>query len=249
MKIQQSFIVTLRYIKKHIHKETPPPRPIISGSGSITENISLYVEHFIKDISTKHASFLQDTPHFLRIIEKVNNGPKLPPNSMLVTSDITGAYQNIPQDDGIKCLNDALEERSNKTVPSYFIVKLMELVQSHNIFEFHDGMLWRQLKGVAMGIHPAPSFANIYPARRIDNKVKELGEKYGTDGKSAFLIFKRFLDDLFKIFRGTSKQLHELFIEMNKSIQPSNSPWSIQLLKLKKMKTNVIVPKRRLFHF
>ena len=70
--------------------------------------------------------------------------------------------------------------------------------------------------GVAMGIHPAPWFANIYLARRIDNKIKELGEKYGTDGKSAFLIFKRFLDDLFKIFRGTSKQLHELFIEMNK---------------------------------
>ena len=72
----------------------------------------------------------------------------------------------------------------------------MNLVQKFNIFEFHDGMLWRQLIGVAMGIHPAPSFANIYLARRIDTEITKLGIKYGRNGKSAFLLLKRFLDDL-----------------------------------------------------
>ena len=33
---------------------------------------------------------------------------------------------------------------------------------------------------------------------------------------SGFKIFKRFLDDLFQVFTGTSKQLHELFKEINK---------------------------------
>ena len=62
--------------KEHIPGETPSERPIISGSGSITENISLLVEHFIKDLSMKHPSFLQDTPDFLRIIEDINSeGP------------------------------------------------------------------------------------------------------------------------------------------------------------------------------
>ena len=65
----------------------------------------------------------------------------------------------------------------------------MNLVQKYNIFEFHDGMLWKQLIGVAMGIHPAPSYAHIYLARRIDNKITELGLKYGVNNKSAFLIF------------------------------------------------------------
>ena len=54
----------------------------------------------------------------------------------------------------------------------------MNLVQKYNIFEFHDGMLWKQLIGVAMGIHPAPSFANIYLARRIDKELEDLGRKY-----------------------------------------------------------------------
>ena len=84
----------------------------------------------------------------------------------------------------------------------------MDLVQKYNIFEFHDGKLWKQLIGVAMGIHPAPSYANIYLAKRIDEAITRLGYKYETNGMSAFQIFKRFLDDILQIFTGTTKELH-----------------------------------------
>ena len=108
------FYCNFKVHKTHIHKETPPPRPIISGSGSITENISLYVEHHIKDIAIQHPTYLQDTPHFLRIINKVNQGPKLPTNAVLITLDVTGAYQNISLDDGSECLKEVIEERRKK---------------------------------------------------------------------------------------------------------------------------------------
>ena len=55
-----------------------------------------------------------------------------------------------------------------------------------------------------MGIHPAPSFANIYLAKRIDNELTRLASKYDKNGESAMQIFKRFLDDLIKIFVGNS---------------------------------------------
>ena len=42
-----------------------------------------------------------------------------------------------------------------------------------------------------------------------------MGKKYEENGKSAFIIVKRFLDDIFKIFKGTSTDLHNLFEEMN----------------------------------
>ena len=71
-----------------------------------------------------------------------------------------------------------------------------------------------------MGIHPAPPFANIYLARRIDKQIHILAHKYGKNGKSSIIMMKRFLDDMFKIFRGTSKQLHMLLDDMNK-IHPS----------------------------
>ena len=120
--------------KETEHNNVPPVRPIISGLGAITENISLFVEHHIKETSTKHPSYLQDTPHFLRVLQKINDGPKLPKNAMLVTGDITGAYANIPQDDGSQCLHEVLEEREEKNIPSAFLVSLMNLIQKYNIF-------------------------------------------------------------------------------------------------------------------
>ena len=59
------------------------------------------MENQINTIATQHTSYLQDTPHFLRIIYKMNQGPKIPENETIVTSDLIGAYQNIPQQDGI----------------------------------------------------------------------------------------------------------------------------------------------------
>ena len=51
----------------------------------------------------------------------------------------------------------------------------------------------------SIGIHPAPLFANIYLARRIDSEIRKIAHKYGKDVKSAFQVFKRFLDDLIHI--------------------------------------------------
>ena len=66
-----------------------------------------------------------------------------------------------------------------------------------------------------MGSKPAPNYANIYIARRIDESIKNIGQKYGTDGKSSLLMLKCFLDDIFSIFIGTTKQLHKFCNEIN----------------------------------
>ena len=55
---------------------------------------------------------------------------------MLVTSDITGAYHNIPQSDGSQCRFEDLEEREDKSVPPAFLVKFMDLMQKYNTFDF-----------------------------------------------------------------------------------------------------------------
>ena len=69
--------------KDHIPGETPPERPIISGSGSITEHSSLFVEHYLKELSTQQPSFLYDTPDFLRTLEEINAEGPLPANAIL----------------------------------------------------------------------------------------------------------------------------------------------------------------------
>ena len=80
------FYCNFKVHKDYEHKKAPKPRAIISGCGSITENASLFVQHHLQDVFHSHKSYLQDTPDFLREIDKINDGPKLPDNALLVST-------------------------------------------------------------------------------------------------------------------------------------------------------------------
>ena len=60
-KYPSRFYCNCKLHKKHEHGQTPPERPIISGSGSLTEGIRMCVNHHIKETGTKHPTYLQDT--------------------------------------------------------------------------------------------------------------------------------------------------------------------------------------------
>ena len=208
------FYCTFKVHKKHEPMTAPPPRPIVSGSGSVTENISGFVDYHIKDIAKEHPSYLQDTPDFLRYLEKINQGPGLEEDQILVTWDVVGLYNNIIHKEGLESLQEGLETRNNPEVPTTYLVKLMEIILNNNLFNFHEE-LWRQEIGCAMGSKPAPSYADIFMAKKIDKQIISLAHKYCTDDKNPLKIFKRFLDDIFSIFKGTTKDLHKMFEEMN----------------------------------
>ena len=100
------------YCNFKVHKnydQIPPVRPINSGSGSMTENISLFVNHHIKDLSNKHSSYIQDTPNFLREIEKIYSGQELPENAVFAALDVDWLFTNRPHEDGISTMREALE--------------------------------------------------------------------------------------------------------------------------------------------
>ena len=52
------FYCTFKVHKFHAPGSTPPVRPISSGSGSIYENIGIYIEHHIKDLAKQFPSYL-----------------------------------------------------------------------------------------------------------------------------------------------------------------------------------------------
>ena len=199
--------------KTHIPGDTPPSRPIISGSGSYTENISLFVDSFLKPLSNLHPSYLQDTPDFLRCIEEINKD-NLPANSILFSVDVTGLYTNIPQDDGLEFCREALENRTDKSVPTSFLIELLNICLKNNIFEF-GGKLYKQLIGTAMGIHPAPSYANIFMAK-LDDQIVKLANTYKITDECPLKTWKRFLDDCFGIWTDSIEKLYQFLDDINK---------------------------------
>ena len=70
----------------------------------------MFVQHHIEESSHSHQSYLQDTPDILREIEKINTGPKLSDNLLLVSMDVIGLYDNIPNDEGIESLGTPLRK-------------------------------------------------------------------------------------------------------------------------------------------
>ena len=112
----------------------------------------------------------------MRQAKNINKNEKLPPNVILVTLDISGLYTNITHSEGINCTRVALNSDSDSYVSTEFIIRLLELVLEYNIFEF-DGEYYQQLIGTAMGSRPAPSFANIFLANKIDIFIWELSAK------------------------------------------------------------------------
>ena len=119
--------------KPHEAPNTPPERPIISCSGSVTENIGRFVEHHLKNVANKHESYLQDTPDFLREVHELNKAGKIREDDVLCTIDVSALYTNIDLQEGLEAAHEALEEREDKEIPTDFILKLLEIILKFNI--------------------------------------------------------------------------------------------------------------------
>ena len=103
------------YLLPKIHKRLHgvPGRPVISNSGFYTENVSAFLDFYLKPIAAKVKSCIKDTNDFLR---KLQNLLKLPDDVILCTIDVVGLYPNIPNEEGLLFLKKVLDKRRNKTV-------------------------------------------------------------------------------------------------------------------------------------
>ena len=104
----------------------------------------------------------------------------------------------------------APDARTVQTVPTDFITSFLALCLRYNIFMFGTDH-YRQLIGTAMGIHPAPSYANLFMAE-MDNNILQLSRtKYNENVK----FFKRFLDDIVGLWTGTLEELYSFIDQIN----------------------------------
>ena len=192
-------------------KKLPPMRPIISASGSITENISHFVDTVTKNEVKKLESYVEDTPHMLRIFEEENKKGPQEDGAFPVSIDVVGLYSNIPcdgDDGGMQAFEEMLENREDKTIPTCFLMTLLALVLKGNIFQFCQ-KLYRQVIGTAMGTRLAPNYAINFMGSLERKKL--LGQWTGTQPK----LYKRFIDDLFFIWSSSEQELLQFLDHLN----------------------------------
>ncbi|OCT82230.1 hypothetical protein XELAEV_18024746mg [Xenopus laevis] len=106
--------------------------------------------------------YLRDSGHFLERLDSLNiqDGDDV----ILVTFDVPSLYTSIPHSEGIKAC-EWLLRRSEQygDIQINFFLELLEIILRMNYFVFQD-IFYLQLRGTAMGLNVAPSYANTFMA-------------------------------------------------------------------------------------
>ena len=186
-----------------LHKPGIPGRPIVSSCGSPTENISRFVDYFLQPLTRALPSFIRDTSDFL---QKLRELPVLPPDSLLVTLDVSSLYTNIPHDEGIIACEEFLNTRSDQSPPTRSLCQLIHLILESNAFTF-NGAYYLQLQGTAMGTRMAPSYANLF--------MGKFEQQFLRTQDRVPLVWWRYIDDVFAVWTHGVQHLDEFVRELN----------------------------------
>ena len=188
----------------------PPLRPVVSGSGTVGEGISHWVDEQAKSEVKRIPTYLEDTRHLLQLIQEENAKGPQPVGTVPVTLDIVGMYTNVPIEDGLQAFAKVMEGRQDKTVPTWFLVKLMKFVAESSIFVF-DSELFLQLLGVAMGSRSSPTFACLFVGF-LEMVMLQAWERQG--GALPHML-KRFIDDVFFLWQHGEQELERFVTHLN----------------------------------
>jgi hypothetical protein len=102
------------YLFPKIHKPGNTGHPSVSSNGFPTENISFFVDHFIKPVVPQAPSYIN--PDFIRKLESIKNQT---PNTAIITAlfvPVTSLYTNIPFSEGIVATGEDLT-KSDHIIP------------------------------------------------------------------------------------------------------------------------------------
>ena len=195
------------YMLPKIHKRLfdVPGRPVISNSGYFTENISAFVDYHLQPLARQVKSYVKDTNDFLR---KLHGLKTLPKDFLMCTIDVVGLYPNIPHDEGIAAVKEALERREEKNISTESLLELTELVLKNNIFE-HNGEFFKQKQGTAIGTKMAPPYAILF-MDDLENKILE-----GFHLQP--YVWWRYIDDIFLIWQHGEESLKQFLGHLNSS--------------------------------
>ena len=125
--------------------------------------------------------------------------------------DVNSLYPNINQEEGVNACHEYLERRSEKSVSSKVLCKLILLVLKCSTLIFKN-RYFHQICGTVMGTPLAVNFANLFMAKFEEDMLQE----YERIHKERPAMWIRFIDDIFIILEGSMDCL-------NKFIQFTNS--------------------------
>ena len=176
-----------------VHKQQvdgcPPFRPILSALQTPTYNLAKFLVPILNPL-TKNEYTVKDSFQFAE--EICEQDPTLTMGSL----DVDSLFTNIPLDETIDiCINQRFE--NTDTVEGFKkseLKQLLCLATKESYFLF-NGLLYKQIDGVAMGSPLGPSLANAFLSYYEKNWLNNCPQGF----KPVF--YRRYVDDIFLLFK------------------------------------------------
>ena len=225
----------------------PPLREIVSCSGSTTEGLGKLIDIFTRPVDEACDSFLEDTPHLLRLIQQLNEAGPQPQGTYIFSLDVVALYPSVPTCKGPGVLKKRLLKAGLAKDLVDWITRCTQALLECNTFEY-DGNLFNQKNGAGIGQPQACSYAGIYMSeveeeglrrfkrrggggnwaiseRRGDlsmvlREVSAKGRDWSQGDRAMVDWWRRFRDDCLGLFRGTKEEF-EVFLSIMNSVDPS----------------------------
>ena len=196
--------------KIHKNPTDPPLRPIISMTGTITHDVSKYLNNIIRPFIDQR--YMLKSSHELLVHLKT---VKIAPSDHLVSLDVESLFTNVPVNETIdiiiaRCYNHPT--LPPPVLPSEDLAQLLRICTRMTPFAFKNE-LYVQTDGVSMGSPLGPTFADFYVSN-LENIL------LSQDKISNPSFYFRYVDDIIAVFK--SKHHVKYFIRRLKNCSVLN---------------------------
>ena len=171
-------------------------RIIFGGPKSATTGIANMVDSLLKPFVDLVKSRVRDVIDFLNRIPVFGTDDL--PSIQMWSVDVKDMYQNIEHDIGLQAIEFWLERYPEKLparISKKFVLEALRFVLENNAGYF-NGSFYRQVRGTATGIKPAPRYADLTMGYLEILLFYQLKEKISNEVADFFWDnYRRYLDD------------------------------------------------------
>jgi len=191
-----------------VHKKNFPGRAYVSQIDDPSYKICKELTDILNPLDEGGLSYIRDTYHFKETINNID----LREGDRMGTLDIVGMFPNVPVKQTLQVTRDKLEKDetlSSRTKWSVEeIMKLLE-ISIETYFKTIDGKIYFQRDGLPIGKSISKPLAGIYMHWFEENHV------FKAENEQRLVYWKREMDDIFFVWRGTKDELEEFVWHLN----------------------------------
>jgi hypothetical protein len=188
-----------------LHKENKSIRPIVNWKSSSGYKLAIHIAKLLKDnLHLPNAFNIPNSKELTHNLKRIN----VKTSTKLFSFDITNMYINIPQDELIKIINNALEYNNFPRNKKQELITLVNTILNQNYIQ-HMDQQYKQNKGLAMGAPTSAILAEVFMQHQEHNYISKILQKQDV------IDYYRYVDDMLIVYDDDHTNIDNMLKEFN----------------------------------